>query len=82
VVFSFNQATIPAPVLSPLNSTYFPEVVPGKNIKVGYPLTVTLGISLAVESHIAITILGLATNNSAAAYHSGINFLQCPHQGA
>jgi hypothetical protein len=49
---------------------------------VGNPFTSTAEISLAVESHLAITILGLTANYSAAASQWGIKVLQCPHQGA
>jgi hypothetical protein len=74
---------IPSADLSPLNSSDLVLLLPGKYLIVGYPLISTLGISLAVASHLAITMLGFtAANFSAASSQAGIKFLQCPHQGA
>lgn len=82
MVFSFKNLIIPSSVLSPSKSIGAFLEFAGKNLIVGNPLILIPVISLAVASHLAITMFGLCLSYSAAASHLGANYLQCPHHGA
>jgi len=83
VACSFKKSMIAFSVLSPSKSIGFYLSLAGQNLIVGKPWIGTPSTSLAVASIFPITILGEAVFNfSATDSYIGVNYLQCPHQGA